>query len=95
MTALVAWNRETMKGVHIGFGLLLPETDTPSKLMTWFGAVLDAMGPLSIWYVVVLVLGAAALSGAPRRNVAWVLGSLYLVLVLLFASLGTLFSPTS
>jgi len=95
VTAALAWNRETMKGVHVGFGLLLPDTDTPSRLGVWLGAVLDALGPLSIWYVVVLVLGAAAVSGAPRRSVAWVIGSLYVLLVLLFATLGALFAPVS
>jgi hypothetical protein len=93
LTGIVAWTRETMKGVHIGFGLLLPEADTPTRLGVWLGAVLDALGPLSIWYVVVLVLGGAALSGAPRKQVAWVLGGLYLVLVLLFATLGAMFTP--
>ena len=57
-----------MKGVHVGFGLLLPDADTPSRLSVGLGVVLDALGPLSIWYVVVMVLGAAALSGAPRRR---------------------------
>ena len=84
-----------MKGVHVGFGMLLPDSDTPSRLGLWLGAVLDAIGPLSIWYVVVLVLGAATLSGAPRKQTAWVLGGLYIALVLLFSSLGAMFAPMS
>ena len=95
LTGLVAWSRETMKGVHIGFGLLLPDTETPSRLMVFLGAVLDALGPLSIWYVVVLVLGASALSGAPRKQVAWVLGGVYFTLVLIFGGLGAMFTPAS
>lgn len=95
LTALLAWNRETLRGIHVGFGLLLPEPETPSRLLVWLGAVLDALGPLAVWYVVVMVIGAAALSGASRRSVAWVLGSLYLVLVLFLASLGALFAPMS
>jgi len=93
VTGLVAWTRETMRGVHVGFGLLLPDTEVPTRMGIWLGAVLDALGPLSIWYVVVLVLGASALSGAPRRQAAWVLGGLYIALVLLFATLGAMFAP--
>jgi hypothetical protein len=93
LTFAVAWSRETMRGVHVGFGILLPEGDAPSRLHVALGVVLDAIGPLSLWYVAVLVLGAAALSGAPRKPVAWVVGSLYLVLVILFGALGALFTP--
>ena len=95
LTAIVAWSRETMKGVHVGFGLLLPESDAPSRFSIWLGAVLDALGPLSVWYVVVLVIGAATLSGAPRRQAAWVLGGLYIALVLLFATVGAMLAPVS
>ena len=95
ITAVLAWSRETLRGIHVGFGLLVPMSDPPSRLGIWLGAVLDGVGPLAIWYVVVLVLGAAALSGAPRRSVAWVLGSLYLVLVLFVASMGALIAPLS
>jgi hypothetical protein len=95
LTGVVAWTRETMKGVHVGFGLLLPETETPTRFGIWLGGVLDALGPLSIWYVVVIVLGASALSGAPPKRVAWVLGGLYIALILLFASLGAMVTPVS
>jgi len=95
LTGILAWTRETMRGVHAGFGILLPDSETPNRFMIGLGIFLDALGPLSIWYVVVLVLGAAALSGAPRKQVAWVLGGLYLVLFLFFASLAALFAPTS
>lgn len=94
-SAAVAWSRETFRGVHVGFGLLLPDTEAPSRFMIWLGGVLDALGPLSIWYLAVAVLGAAALSGAPRRRVAWTLAGLYLVFVMLFSALGAMFQPTS
>jgi hypothetical protein len=94
VTTILAWSRETMKGVHVGFALLLPESETPSRFMRWLGGVLDFIGPLWIWYVVVLVLGASTLSGAPRRQTAWVLGGLYLAIVLLFATLGAMFPAT-
>jgi Yip1 domain len=91
--AAVAWSRETMKGVHVGFGLLLPDSESPSRLTIWLGGVLDALGPLSIWYVAVMILGAAALSGTPSRRVAWVLGGLYLVFVVLLSALGAMVQP--
>ena len=37
-------------------------------------------GRLSIWYVAILIIGAATLSGAPKRSTAWVIGGLYLAL---------------
>ena len=88
----LAWSRETMKGLHTGFGVLLPESETPSKLMTGLGFFLDGIGPLALWYVVVLVIGAAALSGSPRKSVGWVLGSLYVAMTVFFSALGAMFS---
>ena len=45
--------------------------------------------------LVVTVLGAAALSGAPRKSVAWVLSSLYLVVTACVAVIAALFAPGS
>lgn len=95
LTGLVAWSRETMKGVHVGFGLLLPETDTPTRLGLFLGGVLDALGPLSLWYLAVLVLGAAAVSGAPRKQIALVIGGLYFVAVFLLVGTAAMFAPLS
>ena len=95
LTGIVAWSRETMKGVHVGFGLLMPETDTPTRLGLFLGGVLDAFGPLSLWYLAVLVLGAAALSGAPRKQIALVVGGLYFVAIFLLVGLGAMFAPLS
>ena len=95
LTGIVAWTRETMKGVHVGFGLLMPETETPTRVGVFLGGVLDALGPLSLWYVVVMILGAAALSGAPRKQTAVVLGGLYLAAILLMVGLGAMFTPMS
>jgi hypothetical protein len=53
---------------------------------------LIAIGPLSIWYLAVLIIGASALSGAPRKSTAWVLGGLYLVLMAGFAVLAGMMS---
>ncbi len=87
LTGALAWGRQTMKGIHTGFGILVPEADPPGKLQAALGFFLDAIGPLSIWYLAVLVLGVAALSGARRKPVAWVLGGLYAVLMGCFAGL--------
>ncbi|OGF15257.1 MAG: hypothetical protein A2W00_06625 [Candidatus Eisenbacteria bacterium RBG_16_71_46] len=95
LTLALGWVKGSLQGVHIGFGILLPITETPTKLLTALGVVLDALGPLSIWYLVVGIIGASELSGAARKSTAWVLGGLYLVLVLLSAALAALFSPAA
>lgn len=87
-----AWFMQTFKGIHVGLGALLP-TDPGNKLLVGLGIFLDALGPFSIWYLVVGILGAAALSGAPRKSVAWVLSSLYLIIVIVSAVLTALFAP--
>ena len=87
-----AWFMQTFKGIHVGLGALLPP-DPSSKLLIGLGIFLDALGPFSIWYLVVGILGAAALSGAPRRSVAWVLSSLYMLIVVVSAVLTALFTP--
>jgi hypothetical protein len=93
ITAGLAWGRETMRGVHVGFGALLPAMDEPTRFGVALRAFLDGIGPLSVWYVAVAVLGAAALSGAPRRSVAWVLGSLYVAVLLFLSAMAALFTP--
>jgi hypothetical protein len=89
----LAWYRETFKGLHIGLGAFIPEPETPNKLLTGLAIFLDALGPFSIWGLVVMILGAAALSGKPTRSVAFTLSAVYLVLWLFFAGLGAAFSP--
>lgn len=94
LTTAIGWSRETLLGVHVGFAALLPEGAT-GKLMTGLKVFLDNIGPFSIWYLVVAILGASALSGAPRRPVAMVLGGLYLVILLFAAALSAMFAPAS
>ncbi len=93
IVAGLAWSAETMKGVHIGLGALLPETETPSKLQIGLGVFLDAVSPFTVWNMVVLVLACTTLSMIPRRNVAWVLISLYLALWAIVATVSAVFSP--
>jgi hypothetical protein len=95
LTAVLAWSRETLRGIHVGFGLLLPESDTPSKLQIGLGILLDALGPLSLWAVLVAILGAAYLSKAKRSSVAWVMGVLYLAVSIFFAALAAMFAPAT
>lgn len=86
----IALARQTTQGIHVGFGILLPESDAPSKLMVGLGAFLDGIGPLSLWYLAVVIIGAAFISGAPRRSVAWTLGSFYVLLLALAGGLAFL-----
>ncbi|MEQ1831884.1 MAG: YIP1 family protein [Candidatus Eisenbacteria bacterium] len=82
------WVRESFEGLHLGLGVLVPEPETHTKLYTGLTVFLDALSPFAAWYLAVLVLGTAALSGAPRRNVAWVLVTLYLAFVALSATVA-------
>jgi hypothetical protein len=93
LTAVLAWIRETMRGVHVGFGALLPALDEPTKFGIALRSFLDALGPLSLWFVAVGVIGAAALSGAPRKSVAWVLGVLYVAIALFMSAMAAMFAP--
>jgi Yip1-like protein len=88
----LAWSRETMRGLHTGFGIVVPESDPPSKFQTALAFFLDSIGPLSLWYLAVLIIGAAALSGAKRKSVAWVLGGLYVAAMIFFSALGAMFN---
>jgi hypothetical protein len=93
LTAVLAWIRETMRGIHVGFGALLPALEEPTKFGIAVRSFLDAIGPLAIWFVAVGVIGAAALSGAPRKSVAWVLGVLYVAIALFMSAMAAMFAP--
>jgi len=94
LTYALAWTNETMTNLHVGFGALLPAEDPPSKLMVGLGSFLDhGIGPFAIWYIVVLALGTAALSGAPRKSVLLTLGGVWLVVVAIFSVLAGVFAP--
>lgn len=89
----LAWQRGTFQGVHLGFGLLVPESESPDKLRAGLTTFLDFIGPFEAWWAVVVVLGVAALTGAPRRSVAWVLGAMYLAFAVLLAAVNAFFNP--
>jgi hypothetical protein len=91
----LAWSQQTMKGIHFGLAAFLPEADPPAKWHSMLGVLLDAFGPFNIWYVAVAVLGCSALSGAPRRSVAWVLGGLAVALAVVSALLNGWLAPAS
>jgi hypothetical protein len=57
--------------------------------------LLDAIGPFSIWFLIVGIIGASTLSGAPRRSVSWVLGLLYGAMWVFVAALAAFFTPAS
>jgi hypothetical protein len=89
----LAFARQSFNGIHLGLGILVPEGDAPSKLLNGLRGVLDLIGPFEAWWLYVAVLGASALSGAPRRSVAWVLVALYLALGAFLAAVGAYFGP--
>lgn len=89
----VAWSQETMKGIHLGLAALLPQAESPSKFQLGLTVFLDAISPFAAWNLFVLVLACSALAGAPRRNVAWVLVSLYLALFAIAAVVSALMAP--
>ncbi len=86
------WAQESFVGLHLGLGVLVPEPEVHTKLYIGLTVFLDALSPFAAWYLAVLVLGTAALSGAPRRNVAWVLVTLYLAFVAFSATVAAFFS---
>jgi hypothetical protein len=85
ITFAIAWSNETMKDIHLGLGALLPPEETPTKLHAGLGVLLDAIGPFDLWYLFVVIVGCSVLSGAPRKNVAWVMTGLYLALTIVAA----------
>jgi len=94
LTSALAWTNESMTNLHIGFGVLLPAVDPPSKLMVGLGMFLNqGIGPFALWWVAVLALGTAALSGAPRRSVILVLGGIWLVVIAIISVLAAVFAP--
>ena len=92
---VLAWTQESVKSVHLSFATFLPAADPPARWHTMLTVLLDATGPFSIWFVVVAVLGCSALSGVPRRSVAWVLGGLAVALAVVSALLAGWLSPAS
>jgi hypothetical protein len=87
---VLQWIHQSARGVHVGFGVLLPEAGPDDRMLRALGFFLDWIGPFGIWHVAVAALGAAALSGAPRKSAAWALGTLYLVCGLVGAGLAAL-----
>lgn len=85
--------RQSITDVHLGLGLLVPEGDAPTKLQRGLTGFLDLIGPFEAWWLFVAIVGAAALSGAPRKKVAWVVVALYLALGAFFTAAGAFFGP--
>lgn len=89
----VAWVLESYKAVHLGLGVLVPEPETPSKLLTGLTAFLEALSPFTAWWLVVIILGAARLSGLPRGRVATAVVVTFLILAACGALLAAAFAP--
>ena len=95
ITWVLAWQRETLKGIHLGLGALIPQSDPPQRLQVALTSLLDAIGPFNLWWLAVAILGAVALSGAPRKSVTGVMVGLYVALAVLMAGMSALFTPGS
>lgn len=89
VTAL-AWYQESLENVHVGWGAFLPVPDEPTKGFKLLAAFLDSIGPFALWYLVVMALGAAAVSGAGRKPAIAVVIGVYTLIVLGFVGLGAL-----
>jgi Yip1-like protein len=95
ITGVLAWQRETLKGIHLGLGALIPQSDPPQRLQVALTSLLDAIGPFNLWFLVVAILGAVALSGAPRKSVTGVMVGLYVALAVFMAAMAAVFTPGS
>jgi hypothetical protein len=91
--AVLAWAKETMQGIHLGLGLLVPMSDPPAKWQMGLASFLDTFGPFEAWTLAVVVIGVHALTGVPRKSAAWVLGGLFVALRALMAALQAAFGP--
>jgi hypothetical protein len=88
LTAIIAWSKQTMEGVHVSLGALLPEPDKSDRIMSTVVGILDGLGPFSIWWIAVVIIGASTLSGVARKRVAWAVAPMYLVLLVFMVILG-------
>ena len=93
LTGVLAWSKETMKGIHLGPGLLVPMSDPPAKWQIGMGSFLDAFGPFELWTLALVIIGASTLSGAPRKSTMWVIGGLYVALRVIIAAVSAMFAP--
>lgn len=93
LRSAIAFYVESYKAVHLGFGVLVPEPESSSKLLVGLTSFLDALSPLTAWWLVVLILGAAQISGLPRGRVAAALTVTYLILAACGALFAALFTP--
>ena len=91
VTGILAWSKQTMEGVHVSLAALLPEPDKSDRVMSSIVGILDGLGPFSIWWIAVVIIGASTLSGVPRKRVAWSAGGIYLGLLVFFVVLGGMF----
>lgn len=93
ITWVLAWQSETLKGIHLGLGALIPQSDPPQRLQVALTSLLDAIGPFNLWFLAVAILGAVALSGAPRKSVTGVMVGLYVALAVFMAAMAAVFTP--
>lgn len=88
----MAWFQETMD-VRLSPAVLLPAMADATKLQSGIISFLQWMNPFSLWFLAVMVIGASVLSGAPRKNVAWVLVGLYLAFAVVLSAVAMMMTP--
>lgn len=90
----MAWFQETMD-VRLSPAVLLPAMSEASKLEVGLISFFQWLSPFSIWFLVVAIIGASRLSGAPRKNVAWVVAGIYLAFAVALSAVAMMFSRAS
>lgn len=90
LVCALAWYQETIEGVHVGWGAFLPVPEEVSRGYRLLAGFLDSLGPFALWYLVVMALGASALSGAGRKPAIAVVIGMYTLIVLAFIGIGAI-----
>ena len=79
--------------VHLGLGVLAPAEQATSRAGVFIGSMLDAVSVFPIWWLAVLIIGAAAVSGKPVKALTWTFVALYLVFAAIGSGLAALGTP--
>lgn len=89
---VMAWLQETMD-VRLSPAVMLPAMSEATKFQAGLISFFQWLNPFSLWFLAVMVIGASVLSGAPRKNVAWVLVGLYLAFAVVLSAVAMMLSP--
>ncbi len=90
--SVMGWFQQTMD-VRLSPAVLLPAMSEASKLEAGLISFFQWMNPFSLWFLAVTIIGASVLSGAPRKNVTWVLAGLYVAFAIVLSAVAMMFAP--